>query len=127
MTCTAQDVKDITGSTLADSAVDPFIAAADCLIEAAASCADVSDAQKDKACTFLSAHLLVSSNVGKKSQQIKAQKIEGLYDVQYAVNASKGTGVLSTTYGETANMLMNGCLVALDKQQAGMFSIGDVC
>ena len=127
MTCTPQDVKDITGSTLDDAAIQPFIDAAGCLIDSAAECAGVSDAQQDKACTFLSAHLLVSSNVGKKSRQIKSQKIEGLYDATYVVNASKGSGVLSTTYGETANMLMGGCLAEMDKAPAGLFAIGSSC
>lgn len=124
MTTDAAAVKLITGSTLPDATIDAFIAAALCLIDAASECAGVSQACEDQAHTFLSAHLLVTSGIGKSSAPIKSESIEDVYKVAYAAAEVKGEGLISTHYGATANALMNGCLIESDMQNAQLFSIG---
>lgn len=126
MATTAQEVKDITGSTLADAVIQPFIDAAECLIDAAAECTTATDACQDMAHTYLSAHLLVTSNVGKASAQVKREKLEDVYEATYSSNGGSGTDVLSTTFGETANMLMGGCLKELGKTPVDIISIGTI-
>lgn len=122
MTCTPNDVRAITGSTLSDTAITPFITAANVMITRAAECSGTTD--NDEACAFLSAHLMTSSQVGKGSAQIQRESLEGKYSVTYAVSMSQGSGVLSTNFGQTANMLMNGCLAELSKRKPVIFATG---
>lgn len=122
---TEAEVKAITGSTLADAAITPFLTAANCLIDNVGDCGDnVTDACKTQAEAFLAAHLLTQSNVGSDSKQVQKESLRGKYSVEYLSAKAQGSGVLSTTFGETANMLMGGCLAELDKAPAFIKSIG---
>ncbi len=127
MTCTPGDVRDITGSTLDDPAIDPFILDAECIIDEAAECVTVTDACKDRACVNLSAHYLVTSNVGKESSGVKREKLEDVYDVEYFGGGQKGEGYLSTGFGTKANALMKGSLVELEKPEPSLAAIGTIC
>ncbi len=130
MTCTPEDVRDITGSTLTDPQIQPFILDADCIIEEAANYCTVSDACQDRACVNLAAHYLVGSNVGKASKGVKRENLEGVYDVTYATGSDAGVGVLSSSYGRKANTLMCGYLTEMEKAPATLYSagtIGDEC
>ena len=124
MTCTPKDVRGLTGSTLSDSKIEPFIADANCIIDMAEECVDVTDACLVRACANLAAHYLVTSAVGKKSRNIKRQRIEDVYEVTYMSGADNGIGVLSTEFGAKANALMQGSLTEFDKPQASMHTIG---
>lgn len=124
MSISANDVIDITGTTLCNSKITPFIEDAECIIEKAEECTTVTAKCKDRATTNLAAHYLVTSNVGKGSAAVKSEKLEDVYDVTYAQVEIKGEGVLSTSFGQKANALMNGCLVELDKRPISFVSIG---
>lgn len=125
---TATDVKAITGSALADGAITPFLTAAACIVGSIEDdCpALVTDACKTQAEAFLASHLLVSSNVGSDSKQVMKESLRGKYSVEFLSAKAQGSGVLSSTYGETANMLMAGCLAELDKAPAFLQSIGSI-
>lgn len=123
---TEAQVKAITGSALADAAITPFLTAAACIIASIEDdCAShVTDACVTQAEAFLASHLLTSSNVGSDSKQVMKESLRGKYSVEYLSSKAQGSGVLSSTYGETANMLMGGCLAELDKTPVNMVSIG---
>jgi hypothetical protein len=116
---TGSDVRGITGVSLDDAALDPYLTAAQCSIDLAVSrgCgADVTDECKTKAHAYLASHLLATSGNGQEAMQKKSERFEN-YAETYAVNSGSGSGVLSTGYGESANMLMGGCLVELMKRK----------
>ena len=125
---TPADVKAITGSTLLDAAIAPFITAASCVMEQVVDdcAANISDDCKTQAEAFLASHLLISSEVGSDSRTISKESLRGKYSVEYLRPGATGSGVLSTTYGQTANMMLGGCLAELDKQPVNMFSIGSI-
>ncbi len=125
---TPDDVKAITGSTLADPSIAPFLAAASCvLLQVVDDCAaNIPDDCKTQAEAFLASHLLISSEVGTDSRTIKKESLRGKYSTEYSTAGASGTGVLSTTYGQTANMMLGGCLAELDKQPINILSIGSI-
>ncbi len=130
MTCTPEDVRDITGSTLTDPQIQPFITDADCIIEEAILCVTVTEQCQDRACVNLAAHYLIGSNVGQSARTVKRQNLEGVYDVTYATGSDTGVGVLSSSFGRKANTLMKGILTELEKAPASLVSagtIGDAC
>jgi hypothetical protein len=123
---TPDQVKALTGSALEDASIDPFLAAASCvMLQVVDDCAaNITDECKTQAEAFLASHLLISSNVGNDSRSVAKESLRGKYSVEYLAPGARGTGVLSTTYGQTANMILGGCLAELDKQPTNMFSIG---
>lgn len=125
---TEAEVKAITGSTLADAAITPFLTAAACIVEQVeGDCASgISDACVTQGEAFLAAHLLTSSSVGQASIQVAKESLRGKYTVEYLSSKAQGKGVLSTSFGETANMLLGGCLAELDKQPVSFHSIGSI-
>lgn len=119
-TATPDQVRAITGSGLTDAQIEPFLTAAACVM------GNVSDCAKDKgvsvdclttAESWLSSHLLSVSGVGEKTRVKKTEKFEN-YSVTWAQSQMEGQGVLSTTYGQTANTLTAGCLAEADKAPA---------
>lgn len=125
---TPTEVRDITGSTLADAAIQPFLDAAACAVGQVEDCAvGVSDTCKTMAESYLAAHLLTTSTVGQSSATVKKESLRGKYSVEYLSGNATGQGVLGTTYGQTANMLLAGCLAELDKSPARIWSIGSIC
>lgn len=125
---TPSEVKAITGSTLDDPAIAPFLTAASCIIGSIEDdCASwVTGDCLTQAEMYLAAHLLISSNVGEDSRTIAKESIRGIYSVEYLSSKMEGSGVLSTTFGKTANTLTGGCLAELDKQPINMLSIGSI-
>lgn len=128
MAATEQDIKDLTGSSLADATVTPFLDAANCIIEnVGTDCTDsLSTTCLDKATAYIGAHLLVTSNVGKGSLQLKREELDGRYTVEYLVSSIKTEGFMSTMFGQTANALLKGCLAELDKRPIKLVSIGSI-
>ena len=113
----AAKVKEITGLTIDDSSIDPFINAANALInKVAAKCPDLSDEDLENAETWLAAHLLVLSPVGKKAAQVKSERFEN-WQKSFKTGDDSGSGIMSTSYGQMANTFTCGCLVELDKRR----------
>ena len=122
---TADSVRLISGSTLLDPAINPFISAASCMIDRVVASGCVVDADcLASAETFLTCHIMSGSGAGEKGGGgIKTEEKFENYSVKFQRSMS-GAGVLGTSYGTTANSLVNGCLVELDKRQPVMFSFG---
>ena len=127
MASTPDDVKAITGSTLGEGAIQPFIDAAGCIMLRITDCtASMTATCIDSIETHLAAHLLVSSSVGKASATITKESLKGKYSVEYLSTKIDKGGVLSTSYGQTANMMTGGCLAELDKSPVSFNSIGSL-
>ena len=111
MSCSDADVKEITGvQTCAD--FGPFISASECILSGISSCLSmkgVTDECQDQACAWLSAHLYSITSQGGASRSKKRETFEN-YTVEYAMSQVQGQGALSTSYGQTANLLTQGCL-----------------
>ena len=113
MACTPDDVRAITGSDASDEAIQPFIDAAQCIIDGLAGCMTskgVLQSDQDKACAFLAAHIMSSSKVGQDGIGTKRRETFENYTVEWAMSSLSGQGPLSTSYGQTANLLTRGCL-----------------
>ena len=109
--------------TLAD--ITPFIDAASLIVDDLNTrCGKSFDAARLKEIErFLSAHL-ASFAVGTGSKDKSRESIaRGDYDVSYATS-KLGQGILGTTYGQTANLLSEGCLVEWDKRQSQLYAAG---
>lgn len=116
MAATADMVRAITGSTLLDAQIQPFLDVASCVMEQVSECtAKLSTTCKDQVEAYLSAHFLTTSEVGTASKQIRREELDGKYSVEYLTPFNLGNGVLGTQFGQTANMLAGGCLSQLDK------------
>lgn len=91
---------------------DPFIKASTLVVDAlSARCTDIADSTLEQIEIYLSAHFSSTADT-----PIKRQKFENA-EKEFAIG-QLGTGVLSTTYGQMANMLSGGCLADMDKQDA---------
>jgi hypothetical protein len=126
MPASGDTVRSITGSTLTDLELQPFLDGADCIMERVSTCTTnkgVSSSCLDLAASYLASHLLSLSTVGKDSRTKKRETFEN-YTVEYAVAQVMGNGVMSTQYGQTANSILGGCLQEVDKQQANICFFG---
>lgn len=120
MAIDGDDVRALNGSTLDNAALAPFIAAAECLVGNISVCTaakEITDECIDSGAAFLACHLLAGSKLGEKTLVNKMEKFEG-WSVQRAINVMDSTGILSTSYGQTANALLGGCLQEVDKPRA---------
>jgi len=125
MTATASDVKDITGSTLDDAVIEPFISAANCiLLRIDEVIVDMATGCRDHLEAYLAAHLLTISNVGGSSALVAKESLRGKYSVEYLMPKGTGTGVLGTPHGQTANAMSGGYLAGLDNTPISFNSIG---
>ena len=84
------DVIKITGTKAPDSVIQIFVDAAQCMMDAIAACTSgkgISDECLEKACSFLSAHLLTTSGAGN-SDVGKVKKTETIenYTDEYAMS-----------------------------------------
>ena len=125
MAITANDVIEITGAVGCSNEIDPFITTAECQIEKCTG--TFSEKCLVAATANLAAHYYVSSPVGRKFADIKRRELKEAFSVTYAKGENTGTGVMSTSFGQTANALMDGCLAELDKRPAAFISIGARC
>lgn len=125
-TATADQVRAVTGSTLDDSLITPFITAASCVMARVMPCMTsngVNDDHLTQVQIFLAAHLLTSSNVGKQSRTAKTEKFEN-YSITWATATATGAGIMSSNYGETANEMSGGCLANAGKTPASICFFG---
>ena len=124
---TPTDVRLINGSTLADAAIDAFILPASQMIDkvvANGCAADVDDPTLKSAETFLTCHIMATTGVGESGGGgLKTSETFENYSVEFERSMS-GDGVLGTSYGKTANMLLDGCLIDLDKRKAQFLFAG---
>lgn len=124
---TPDQVRAINGSTLLDPAINSFICAANCLVNnvvdsGACGVTDIDCLMSAEA--FLTCHIMSGSGAGEKGGGgIKTEEKFENYSVKFQRSMS-GAGVLGTSYGNTANSLLNGCLVELDKRQVNIFNFG---
>lgn len=121
---TPAEVRAINGSTLDDASIDPFILVASQLIDAVVAngcAASVVDAVLTSAETFLTCHIMAGTSAGESGGGgIKTSEKFENYSVEFQ-RSTNGEGVLGTQYGITANALVNGCLVELDKRPCQIF------
>lgn len=125
-TATPEQVRAINGSSLGDTAIEPFITIAACVITGLASCLaakGVNDDCATQAEGWLAAHFMSVSGIGGDTRVLKREKFEN-YDAEWATSQLQGQGVKSTHYGQTANMLTMGCLAEADKSPALICSFG---
>jgi len=126
MTCPSK-VRGITGSVLVDSVLQPFIDMAGSVIEQLSECtATLTTGAVDNATTYLAAHFLTTSPVGDASKQVRRETLDGKYSVEYLTPFNLGAGVLSTQYGQAANMILKGCLAEMDKTPVSINVIGSI-
>ncbi|MCK5614636.1 hypothetical protein KAR91_72900 [Candidatus Pacearchaeota archaeon] len=127
MAATPSDVKAINGSALADAAIDPFLDAAQCIIDNVSDCiTNISATCADTAQSWLACHLMAVSGIDRNSTPITEEKFEN-YTTKWALSVGTGTGTMGTSYGQMANTLLNGCLVEADKRCAVIAFGGGVC
>lgn len=125
MAATPQQVKDITGSTLADGSIQSFLDAAACIMLQVADCtAGMTAACTNIAEAYVAAHLLTLSPVGKGSGTITKETLRGKYSVEYMTSQVNKGGILATQFGQTANTMLGGCLAQIDKTPVSFNSIG---
>lgn len=125
-TTTPVEVRGVNGSSLDDSVIQPFVDAAICIVDGASDCTTakgVTQACLDNAAAWLAAHLLAMSAIGVDTATVKKESFEN-YSVERVVGGFSGQGVLSTTYGQTANTLLGGCLAESDKAPATVCFFG---
>ena len=103
-------------TTLTDIQVAPFILAADSIVQQInEKCGQsFSDAILEQIEIFLSAHFASFADPRLVEEEFEnARK-------KYARGSNNLSGVMSTQYGQTANMLSCGCLVDFDKANAAV-------
>lgn len=123
---TPADVKAINGSTLDDSAIQPLIDAAVCILSQVEACMvgkGISDDCQTSAAAWLAAHLMSSAGIDNKSRVKSEEKFEN-YSVKWAQSQVTGQGIMGTTFGMTANGMSGGCLQEVDKRQSQIFMFG---
>ena len=104
----------LTPTSLTEVQVTPFITAADAIVQQLnEKCGqDFSDATLEQIELFLSAHF--ASFADPKATEEKFESASK----KYARGNQDLSGVMSTQYGQTANMLACGCLADFDKTNA---------
>ena len=82
------------------------------------------EAQLDQIGIYVTAHLVYMSPGSGVDGTAKSESIaKGQYS--RTLNAAVlGNGIMGSEYGQLANMLSNGLLMALDQPQVGIFAIG---
>jgi len=120
-------VRGITGSSLTDLEITPFLDMASAVLEGLSEkTATLSSTVVDNATTYLAAHFLSTSPVGDDAKQVRREAITSEYSVEYLTPFNMGQGILATQYGQAANMLLGGCLVEMDKVPVSFNVIGSI-
>ena len=121
---TPQDVRDITGSSADDTEIQPFLDTAHLLVTKVEGCAKVSDDVLTQADAYLCAHLMAIMGQGGVSVGgVTSESIES-QSITYMASSVSGSGTMSTPYGQTANLLLNGCLSTLDGKKSAICFTG---
>jgi len=121
------NVRAINGSTSLDPVINTFICAATCLVDKVVASGCVDGVSLDcliSAESFLTCHIMSGSGAGEAGGGgIKTEEKFENYSVKFQ-RSTTGQGVLGTSYGITANGLLNGCLAEVDKRQVNFFNFG---
>lgn len=118
-TPTATEVKAVIPVTLADAAVDAFIADAVLVAEGCPAVAGYSEAKQKAIIKYLTAHLIACTPHGIGMTNV-TQKSLGDASESFG-SAPVGTDLRSTSFGNQAIMLdPSGCLERVGKQRAFM-------
>lgn len=123
---TADQVKALNGSKLDQTAIEPFLTAAACVMAGASACMTAKGIGDDcltQAEAWLAAHFMEVSGIDQSNKQKKSEKFEG-YSVVQAQSDMAGDGIMATRYGKVANTLTMGCLQETDKRSFLMCSFG---
>lgn len=115
---TPDQVRAINGSTLDDAAIQPFVDAAMCIVNQIELCMNGKGIPADCQTTvaaWLAAHLMATAGIDSKSRVKKRETFEN-YTVEWAQSTVEGGGVMSTTFGQTANTISGNCLTEYDKR-----------
>lgn len=121
---TPEQVRAINGSTATDEVIQPYIDVAHVLVTRAENCANVADAVLTQADAWLACHLMAITGAGGvASGGVISEKIE-TQSMTYSASAITEQGLRGTAYGQTADMLLNGCLSSMNKQKAGVCFTG---
>lgn len=119
-------VRAITGSTLTDPEIQPFIDAASAVLT---RISEFTDAQTDdfnnQLSAYMSAHLLAMSPVGDAIKQVRREEMDGEFTIEYLTPLNLGEHINSTLYGQVANMLTEGRLGQIHKTPIRFYSIGE--
>ena len=83
----------------------------------------IPDSCQTSVAAWLACHLMAASGIEDKSRVKSKEKFEG-YSVEWAQAQVTGQGILSSTYGMTANAMSGGCLQETDKRQFQIFGFG---
>lgn len=122
MVATADQVRAINGSTADDTVIEPFIAAAECVLVQVINngCwVPSSDECRDTVQAYIAAHLMATSGAGQAGTPVvKVKERFEAWSVETATKAASGEGIMATSYGANANMMTNGCLYKLNKGNA---------
>ena len=111
-----------TGTTLTDAQIQAAIDAATCVVDqvAAGCAAGLSEACLRQVELYLAAHYAAGT---ENTLSIQSEK-DGCCDGSVTYGFQFGPGIMGTPFGQLANTLSGGCLVAQDKPAARLFSIG---
>lgn len=111
-----------TSTALTDNQIQAAIDAATCVVDQIAlGCgAGLSEACLLQVETYLAAHYCA---VTENTLSLASEK-DGCCGGSATYGFQFGTGVLGTPFGQMANTLSGGCLLAQDKPAARLFSIG---
>lgn len=121
---TDAEVRELIPSTsIAD--LTPFIAAASILVDqlelgcgSSFSLAKLKEIER-----WLSAHF---ASISDPKLNMSSEKFEDAENKYNRGSSSDMSGVMSTTYGQMANTLSNGCLIDLDKPRATFLTASSV-
>lgn len=117
---TPEQVKAFNESKKDDAVIQSFIDAALCIAEQVELCMNgkgLSESCQTSVVTWLACHLMASSGIDDSSRVKKRETFEN-YTVEWAQSTVSGDGIMSTTFGQTANTLSGGCLGEVDKRNA---------
>lgn len=120
-----QEVRDITGSSKSDPQIQPFLDTAHIMVNNAQSCASVDEQTLTEAEAYLASHLMTVTGGGGGSGNapVNSESIDGM-SISYAAAQVQGQGVLSTNYGQIADLLLGSCLSYVTKAKSTVFFSG---
>lgn len=120
------EVKDLIPNTsLTD--LNSFITTASLLVDrlAASDCgSDLSADELSEIEKYLAAHFASGSD---RTLNLKSEKFENASNTYNLGTAESMSGIMSSSFGQTANTISGGCLEELDKRQPTLLAAGGGC
>lgn len=119
---TPEQVRAINGTDKTDEEIQPFIDAAMCIVTRAEPCMvgkGLSDECMTTVAAWVAAHLMATSSVGDDSLTKRSENFES-YSYVNLRPSSMGNGIVSSSYGQTADDLSGGCLLDATRRSASI-------